>query len=92
MPEVDVLIRGAKVVDGSGNPWFYGDVGLRKEQIAEITPPGKIGSEQAGEVVAAEGMVVCPGFIDIQSHSIVPLMQDGRCLSKIAQVKSPLFW
>ena len=85
MPEVDVLIRGAKVVDGSGNPWFYGDVGLRKEQIAEITPPGKIGPEQAGEVVAAEGMVVCPGFIDIQSHSIVPLMQDGRCLSKITQ-------
>ncbi|MCZ6633859.1 MAG: D-aminoacylase [bacterium] len=85
MLEVDVLIRGAKVVDGSGNPWFYGDVGLRGEQIAEITPPGRIGSEQAGEVVAAEGMVVCPGFIDIQSHSIVSLMQDGRCLSKITQ-------
>ena len=37
------------------------------------------------EVVDATGLVACPGFIDIQSHSIVPLMIDGRCLSKITQ-------
>ena len=83
--KIDVLIRGAKVVDGSGSPWFYGDVALSGERIAAIAPAGSIAPESAAEVVEAEGMVVCPGFIDIQSHSIVPLMVDGRCLSKITQ-------
>ena len=82
---IDVLIRGARIVDGSGNPWFYGDLAITGERIADIAPPGSIPAESAREVVDASGMVVCPGFIDIQSHSIVPLMVDGRCLSKITQ-------
>jgi dihydroorotase/N-acyl-D-amino-acid deacylase len=85
MSKIDVLIQGAKVVDGSGNPWFYGDVAIAGDRIVDIAPAGLISAEGAGEVVDAKGMVVCPGFIDIQSHSIVPLMQDGRCLSKITQ-------
>ena len=82
---IDVLIRGAKVVDGSGNPWFYGDVAISGERIIDIAPPGSIPFDEVSDVVDAAGMVVCPGFIDIQSHSIVPLMVDGRCLSKITQ-------
>lgn len=82
---IDVLIKGARVVDGSGNPWFHGDVALAGERVIDITPPGRIPQENVREVVEAGGMVVCPGFIDIQSHSIVPLMIDGRCLSKITQ-------
>src|SRR5688572_439544 len=85
MTTFDVLIHGAKVIDGTGNPWFYGDVALNGERIAEIAPAGQISPGRAGEVVEATGMVVCPGFIDILSHSIVPLMIDGRCLSKITQ-------
>jgi len=85
MTTFDVLIRGAQVVDGTGNPWFYGDVALQADRIAAIVSPGQIAPEQAGDVVDATGMVVCPGFIDIQSHSILPLMIDGRSLSKITQ-------
>jgi N-acyl-D-amino-acid deacylase len=85
MAEIDVLIQGAKIIDGTGNPWFYGDVVLKNERIADIVPPGKVSPDYANEVVDATGMVVCPGFIDIQSHSITPLMLDGRCLSKITQ-------
>jgi N-acyl-D-aspartate/D-glutamate deacylase len=85
MATIDLVIRGGKVVDGSGNPWFYGDVALSGERIEAITPPGTIPPEAAGEVVDASGMVVCPGFIDILSHSIVPLMSDPRCLSKVTQ-------
>jgi len=85
MAGYDVLIRGAKVIDGSGNPWFYGDVGITGDRITAVAPAGQIDPASAGEVVDAAGMVVCPGFIDIQSHSIVPLMRDGRCLSKITQ-------
>jgi dihydroorotase/N-acyl-D-amino-acid deacylase len=85
MSTFDILIRNARVVDGTGNPWFYGDVALTGDRIAAITPPGQIAAEQVGETVDATGMVVCPGFIDIQSHAIMGLMYDGRCLSKITQ-------
>jgi len=81
----DILIRGARVVDGSGNPWFYGDVAIEGETITAVSPPGSLGRDGAGQVIDATGMVVCPGFIDIQSHSIVPLMVDPRCLSKITE-------
>ncbi|MEZ4864453.1 MAG: D-aminoacylase [Caldilineaceae bacterium] len=79
------LIQNAKIVDGTGNPWFYGDIALQGDQIAAITPRGQITPDQAGDVVNAAGKVVCPGFIDILSHSILPLMVDPRCLSKITQ-------
>ena len=83
--DIDILIRGAKVVDGTGNPWFYGDIAIRGERILEVAPPGRIPAEAAREVVDAAGLVVCPGFIDILSHSHIPLMQDPRDLSKITQ-------
>ncbi|MEO8971733.1 MAG: D-aminoacylase [Ktedonobacteraceae bacterium] len=82
---IDVLIRGAQVVDGTGNPWFYGDIAISGDRILDIAPPQSILAEAAREVVNAEGMVVCPGFIDILSHSHLPLMQDPRDLSKITQ-------
>jgi N-acyl-D-amino-acid deacylase len=81
----DVLIAGGRVVDGTGNPWRYADVALAGDRVAALVPPGAIAPAQAREVVDARGMVVCPGFIDIQSHSILPLMVDGRSLSKITQ-------
>ncbi|MCB0168034.1 MAG: D-aminoacylase, partial [Anaerolineae bacterium] len=78
MSTFDVLIQGAKVVDGTGNPWFYGDVALAGDSVAAVTPAGQIDPGQAAERVDAAGLVVCPGFIDILSHSILPLMIDGR--------------
>lgn len=83
--DIGILITGARIYDGTGNPWFYGDVAISGGRIAEIAPPGSIGSSLAKELVRGEGLALCPGFIDILSHSIIPLMIDGRCLSKIAQ-------
>jgi len=85
MSTYNTLIHNARVIDGTGNPWFYGDVALTGDRIAAITPPGAIAADQCTTVVDATGLVVCPGFIDIQSHSILPLMHDGRSLSKITQ-------
>lgn len=81
----DVLIRGARVVDGTGNPWVRGDVVIEGQKIAAVAPAGSIDPSTAREVVEADGCVVCPGFIDIQSHSIVPFLTDGRSLSKVTQ-------
>jgi len=85
MSDMDVLIQGARVVDGTGNPWAHGDVALRGDRVLDVLPPGSTSPGRVGEVVDAAGMVVCPGFIDILSHSIVPLMIDPRCLSKVTQ-------
>jgi N-acyl-D-amino-acid deacylase len=82
---IDTLIAGGRVVDGTGNPWRSGDVAIRGDRIVDITAAGQIPPGQAREVVDARNMVVCPGFIDIQSHSILTLMRDGRSLSKITQ-------
>ncbi|HAJ38339.1 MAG TPA: dihydroorotase [Chloroflexi bacterium] len=85
MPTYDTLIINGKLVDGSGNPWSYGDLAIRGDRIATVTTPGAIARTDAVQIIDAAGMVVCPGFIDIQSHSILPLMMDGRSLSKITQ-------
>jgi len=81
----DLLIQNGRVIDGSGNPWFYGDVAVRGERIVAIAPRGRIDATNARDVVDAAGHVVTPGFIDIQSHSIIPFFSEGRCLSKITQ-------
>ncbi len=82
---INTLIRGARVVDGTGNPWFYADIAITGERILTVAPPGQISPETAREVVDATGRVACPGFIDILSHSHIPLMYDPRDLSKITQ-------
>jgi N-acyl-D-amino-acid deacylase len=80
-----VTISGGRIVDGSGNPWFYGDVVLARDTIADIAPSGCVSPETGSEIVDATGHVVCPGFIDIQSHSIIPFLSDRRALSKVTQ-------
>ncbi len=81
----DVLISGARVVDGTGNPWFAADIAIAGDRIAAVVPPGRIAAASTAEFVDGAGMVVCPGFIDIQSHSIVPFLTDRRSLSKVTQ-------
>ena len=85
MAPESTLILNAKIVDGTGNPWVRGDVLLRGDRIAAVAPPGVLDPAGAAVVIDAADKVLCPGFIDIQSHAILPLMVDGRCLSKITQ-------
>jgi len=85
MANATTLIRNARIVDGSGSPWRFGDVALTGDRIAAVAPPGAIPVDSCAELVDAAGHIVCPGFVDILSHSILSLMVDGRSLSKIAQ-------
>ena len=63
--EFDILVKDGKIIDGTGNPWFYGDVGIIGDTIAEI---GDLSGKKAAKIIDAKGMVVSPGFIDIHTH------------------------
>jgi N-acyl-D-aspartate/D-glutamate deacylase len=77
----DVLIRGGKIVDGTGNPWFEGDVAIRGDRIAAV---GRLGDDvRARRVIDARGLVVAPGFVDMHSHSDMLLLRDGDAQSKV---------
>ena len=82
----DVVIEGGRVVDGTGGGWFYGDVALRGDRIARVAPPGGLRHVAARERLDARGLVVAPGFIDIQGQSQSALLAgDGRLVSKVTQ-------
>jgi len=61
----DVVIQNGRLVDGSGNPWYVADVGIRDGHIVAI---GRLDTAGAGRVVDATGLVVAPGFIDVHTH------------------------
>ncbi len=63
--DFDLLITGARVVDGAGNPWYRADVGVLDGKIAAI---GSLGQHSATKVVEAGGLVLAPGFIDVHTH------------------------
>ena len=81
----DVVILSGRIVDGTGNAWFPGDVGIQNDQITAITPPGLLANAEAELRIDATDMVVSPGFIDIQSHSRSSFVGDGdgRVVSKV---------
>jgi len=85
-PPYDVVIAGGRIVDGTGAAWFYGDLAIRGDRIARVTPAGLLREAPARERLDARGMVVAPGFIDIQGQSGGSfLFGDGRDVSKVTQ-------
>lgn len=72
--EHTVLIRGGRVLDGTGNPWIYADVLLRGDRIEAV---GDLGDVRADEVVDATGLYVAPGFIDTHTHAAGGLATPG---------------
>lgn len=82
----DVVIEGGRVVDGTGSPWYYGDVAIKGDRIARITPAGLLARASAARHIDARGLVVAPGFIDIQAQSGEALLAgDSRVLSMVTQ-------
>ena len=78
----DVIIANGKIVDGSGNPWFYADVAIKNGKIAKV---GKVDSRMGKRVIDAKGMVVSPGFIDLHTHTDMPVLADGNVESAVRQ-------
>jgi dihydroorotase/N-acyl-D-amino-acid deacylase len=81
-PAYDVIITHGRIIDGSGNPWYSGDIGVRGDRIVAI---GRLGGAHAQRVIDASGMVVAPGFIDMLGQSELSLLIDNRAVSKLSQ-------
>ncbi|HEU5232770.1 MAG TPA: amidohydrolase family protein [Terriglobales bacterium] len=81
--QYDTLIRHGRVVDGSGNPWFYADVGIIGDRIAFIGHAGE--DVKARQTIDATGLIVAPGFIDMLGQSETNLLIDKRAVSKLTQ-------
>lgn len=79
----DILITNARIVDGTGNPWYRGSVATRGDRIAYVGPslPGMT----AKRTIDARGQVVSPGFVDMLGHSENSILRGPRAVSKITQ-------
>src|SRR4026209_205904 len=82
MAEFDIVIHGGRLIDGTGNPWFYGDLALKDGKIAHI---GKINPQSAKRAISAKDCVVTPAFIDMHTHSDQPVIADGNAKNKVRQ-------
>lgn len=81
-PSFDLLITNAQVVDGSGGAPYAGALAIKDGRIAAV---GDVGTGTATRVIDAKGRAISPGFIDLHSHSDMPLITDGNGQSKIRQ-------
>src|ERR1700761_2391999 len=61
----DIILKNGKIIDGTGNPWFYGDIGIIKNKIISI---GNLSKYKADKTIDVTGLIVAPGFIDVHTH------------------------
>lgn len=82
MPEFSLVIKNGIIVDGTGNPWFRGDIGISGDKIVKI---GRISEKKGTTVIDASGKIVTPGFIDIHSHGERQILADRTAHNLITQ-------
>lgn len=74
-PKFDLVLRGGRIVDGTGAPWYVADVGIRGGKIAKI---GHISADRATTAIDASGLIVAPGFIDMMGQTATPMLDDSK--------------
>lgn len=82
MSRADLLVRGATLVDGTGAPGRRGDLLVHQGRIAAI---GDVGTTAGAETIEGDGLVLCPGFVDMHSHSDLAVLADPEHLAKTTQ-------
>ena len=78
----DYVIKGATIIDGSGKPGYKADVGVVGDRISHI---GHIEASNAGHLIEAQGKILCPGFIDMHSHTDLEFFKDKAPDAKVRQ-------
>ncbi len=74
---MDLLLRGAVLVDGSGSPGRRADVGVAGDRIVAVRPGGELRAASAGRVVDLDGLTLAPGFVDVHTHYDAQVLWDG---------------
>src|SRR5262245_39536479 len=80
--DLDLVLANGRVVDGTGAPWFKGDVGIKGDRIVEL---GDLSARKATRRIDVGGKMIAPGFIDMLGQSELNLLVDNRVESKIRQ-------
>jgi N-acyl-D-amino-acid deacylase len=82
MTDFDLVLANGRIVDGCGNPWYRGDLGIHAGRIAAIAPPGALRGRQ---ILDAADRYVTPGFIDVHTHSDLSILVNRRAESAVRQ-------
>ena len=80
---LDLLVRDGMIIDGTGNPGFYGAVGVEGERVRILR--GDLTDIEAARVIDAKGYIVCPGFIDMHAHSGLVMLAEPHHEPKVRQ-------
>lgn len=81
---MELVLRGATIIDGTGAPSFAGDVLVSGDRIAAIVPPGVLAGHDA-EAIDCTGLIIAPGFINIHSHSDISIFEEPTAMNYVAQ-------
>src|SRR6266849_284846 len=81
-PAFEIVITNGHIIDGTGSPWYSGDIGIRDGKLAAI---GNLSAETRKRTIDAAGKVVAPGFIDMLGQSEMTILVEPRLPSKIFQ-------
>jgi dihydroorotase/N-acyl-D-amino-acid deacylase len=82
LPDFDIVIKNGRIVDGTGNPWYKGDIGISRDKIVEI---GRISSDRGKTIIDASEKIVTPGFVDIHTHGERQILTDRTAHNFITQ-------
>jgi N-acyl-D-amino-acid deacylase len=82
MTVFEVVLANGRILDGCGNPWFWGDLGIGRGRIADIAPVGTLGGTKNIDV---GGRFIAPGFVDIHTHSDLSILVNRRAESVVRQ-------
>jgi N-acyl-D-amino-acid deacylase len=78
----ELIILNGRVYDGTGNPWFWADIAIDNGKICKV---GKVNDREVERMIDASGLFICPGFIDIHTHSEVTLLVNNKAESAVRQ-------